>query len=48
MPHFELLAAHMSANIAENLKFCLNELSERKIYLWSDTTPVLHWLKDNR
>ena len=46
-PRLELVAAHISANLAKNVKNCLNKLSVRKIYAWSDSTTVLHWLQDN-
>ena len=38
----------MSANLAKNVITCLNKLSVRKIYAWSDSIIFLHWLKDNR
>ena len=44
LPLLELVAVHMSANLAENVKTCLNY---RKIYAGSDSTIVLHWLKDS-
>ena len=47
IPRLELVVAHMSANLAENVGTCLNKLRLRKIYAWSDSTTVLHWLKDN-
>ena len=47
IPRLELVAAHMSANLAENIKICLSKLNIREIYPWSDSTTVLHWLKDN-
>ena len=37
----------MSTNLAENVKTCLNKLNVRKLYVWSDSTTVIHWLKDN-
>ena len=47
IPRLELVTAHRSANLAEDVKTCLNKLSVRKIYAWSDSTTVPHWLKDN-
>ena len=32
MPRLELVAAYMSANLAENAKTCLNKLCVRKVY----------------
>ena len=46
-PRLELVVAHMLANLAENAKTCLSKLSVKNIYAWSDSTTVLHWLKDN-
>ena len=40
LPLLELVAVHMSANFAENVKTCLNY---RKIYAGSDSTIVLHF-----
>ena len=48
IPRLELVAAHISANLAENVRACLNKLSVREVYAWSDSTTVLHWVKDNR
>ena len=42
-----LVAAHMSENLTGNVKTCLNKLSVRKTYVWTDSTTVLHWLEDN-
>ena len=47
IPLLELVAAHVSENLAENLKTCLNKLSVRKMYPWLHSTTVLYWLKDN-
>ena len=30
LPHLELVAVHMSANLAENVKTCLNKLRKEK------------------
>ena len=43
----KLVATHMSANLAENVKTYLSKLSVRKIYAWLDSTIVLYWLKDS-
>ena len=34
IPRLEVVVAHMSANLAENVKTCLNKLSVRKVYAW--------------
>ena len=43
----ELIAAHMSSNLARNLKCSLSKFNIREVYAWSDSTVTLHWLKDN-
>ena len=47
IPRLELVSAHMSANLAQNIKTSLSKLNLRKFYCWTDSTVVLHWLKDN-
>ena len=47
IPHLALVAAHMTGNLAENVKTCLNKLIVRKIYAWSKSSSVLDWLKDH-
>ena len=42
----ELIAAQMSANLAQNIKNAINNQNVRNFYSWSDSTGVLHWLKD--
>ena len=37
----------MSADLAGNVKTCLNKLSVRRKYAWSGSTTVFHWLKNN-
>ena len=36
----------MSANLAENIKITLNNQNVRNFYACSDSTVVLHWLKN--
>ena len=36
----------MSANLAENIKITLNNQNVRNFYTCSDSTVVLHWLKN--
>ena len=38
----------MSANLSQNIKNALNNQNVRNFYAWSDSTVVLHWLKDKR
>ena len=47
IPRLALVAAHMTGNLAENVKICLNKLIVRKIYAWSESSSVLDWLKGN-
>ena len=48
IPRLELIAAQMSANLFQNIKNALNNQNVRNFYAWSDSTVVLHWLKDKR
>ena len=48
IPRLELIAAHMSSNLAGNLKCSLSKFNIRDVYAWSDSTVTLHWSKDNR
>ena len=48
IPRLELIAAQMSANLSQNIKNALNNQNVRNFYAWSDSTVVLHWLKDKR
>ena len=45
IPRLEL---KMSANLSQNIKNALNNQNVRNFYAWSDSTVVLHWLKDKR
>ena len=36
----------MSANLSQNIKNALNNQNVKKFYAWSDSTVVLHWLKE--
>ena len=46
LPQLELIAAHMSSNIAGYLKCSLSKFNIREVYAWFDSTVTLHWLKD--
>ena len=47
IPRLELIAVHMSSNLAGNLKCSLRKFNIREVYAWSDSTVILNWLKDN-
>ena len=42
IPRLELVAAHMAANLADNIKTALTKLNTRNIFGWTDSTVVLH------
>ena len=46
IPCLDLIAAQMSANLSQDTKNALSNQSVRNFYAWSDSTVVLHWLKD--
>ena len=43
----ELVAAHMAANLATNIKEALYGYSLIQVYCWSDSTVALHWIRGN-
>ena len=47
LPRLELLAAEMSANMAQYVIEAL-EFSSVELYLWTDSKVSLHWIKGNR
>jgi len=47
IPRLELVGAHMSSNLVDNIKTSLSNYPIRNIVAWTDSTVVLHWLKDN-
>ena len=42
----ELIAAHVATNLAANIKEALPSQNIRSVTCWTDSTVVLHWLKD--
>ena len=46
IPRLELITAHMAANLATNIKAALKDLNIRSVIGWTDSTVVLHWLRD--
>ena len=47
IPKLELVATHMAANLADNIKIALANLNIRNAFGWTDSTVVLHWLEKN-
>ena len=47
IPKLELVATHMAANLADNIKTALANLNIRNAFGWTDSTVVLHWLEKN-
>ena len=45
IPKLELVATHMAANLADNMKTALANLNIRNVFGWTDSTAVLHWLE---
>ena len=48
IPRLELITSQMFANLSQNIKNALNHQNVRNFYAWSDSTVVLHQLKDKR
>ena len=46
IPRLELIATHMAANLATKIKAALKDLNIRSVTGWTDSTVVLHWLRD--
>ena len=47
IPRLELIAAQMTSNLANNIKNALVSQNIRNFVAWSDSTVVLHWLRDS-
>ena len=48
-PRFELVAAHMTANVVDNVKTTLIGYPVKKVYGWLDSSVALYWIKgENR
>ena len=43
----ELVATHMAANLADNIKTSFTNLNIRNVFGWTNSTVVLHWLEKN-
>ena len=47
MPRLELVATHVTVNLADNIKIALTNMNVRNEFGWTDSTVVLHWLGKN-
>ena len=47
MPRLELVATHVTVNLADNIKIALTNMNVRNEFGWTDSTVVLHWLEKN-
>ena len=47
VPRLELVAAHMAANLATNIKEALDGYPLVQVYCWSDSTVALRWIRGN-
>ena len=47
MPRLELVATHMTVNLAYNIKIALTNRNVRNVFGWTDSTVVFHWLEKN-
>ena len=47
IPRLELVATHVAANLADNIKIAFTNLNIRNVFDWTDSTVVLHWLEKN-
>ena len=45
IPRLELVAGHMAANLATNVREALEGYSVDQVYCWSDSTVELHWIR---
>ena len=44
-PRLELVAAHMTANVVDNVKTTLKGYPVKKVYGWLDSSVALYWIK---
>ena len=44
IPRLELVAAHMAANLVDNMRNALEDCAVRPVYRWTDSTVALHWI----
>ena len=45
IPRLELVAGHMAANLATNVRETLEGYPVEEVYCWSDSTVALHWIR---
>ena len=46
IPRLELIALYIAYNLAENIKSPLTNYNIKDIHDWTDSTVILHWLKE--
>ena len=44
IPRLELVAAHMAANLVDNVRNALESCAVRSVYGWTDSMVALHWI----
>ena len=44
IPRLELVAAHMAANLVDNVRNALEGCAVRSVYGWTDSMVALHWI----
>ena len=44
-PRLELVAAHMTANVVDNVKTTLKRYLVKKVYGWLDSSVAFYWIK---
>ena len=44
IPRLELVAAHMAANLVENVRAAIEGYPVNSVYGWIDSTVALHWI----
>ena len=47
IPRTEIVATHMTAYLADNIKTVLTNLDIRDVFGWTDSTIMLHWSEKN-
>ena len=45
IPRLELVAGHMAANLASNIREALEEFPVDHVHCWLDSTEAVHWIR---